>query len=142
MSLRAAFLAMALTCLAVTASQAAALRVAPVSLDVAQGGFTTTLQVWNTGATPVGIQVRVYRWTKKGSDDILSPTKDVVASPPIATLKPGGENIIRIVRVVSTKVTVREDYRVLVDQLPDPKAAKAGVITILVRHAIPLHFEP
>jgi fimbrial chaperone protein len=142
MSLRAALLAMALTCLAATGSHAAALRVAPVGLDVAHGGFTATLQVWNTGSAPVSIQVRVYRWTKKGGDDVLSPTKDVVASPPIATLKPGGENIIRIVRVASTKVTAREDYRVLVDQLPDPKAAKAGVITILVRHAIPLHFEP
>jgi len=58
------------------------------------------------------------------------------------TLKPGGENVIRIVRVASTPVTARESYRVLVDQLPDPKAAKAGVVSILVRHAIPLFFDP
>jgi fimbrial chaperone protein len=142
MRLRIALLAIAFTCLSIGASVAASLRVAPVDLDVAKGGFSTTLMVWNTGTTPVRIQVRVYLWTQKGGEDILTPTKDVVASPPIGTLKPGGENIIRIVRIASTAVTARESYRVLVDQLPDPKAAKAGVVSILIRHAIPLFFEP
>lgn len=142
MRFRAVFLAIALSCLAVAPSAAASLRVAPIYLDVPAGGFSTTLRVWNSGTRPLSIQVRVYRSTQNGNDDILTPTKDVVASPPIATLKPGGENLIRIVRVANTKVTVRENYRVLVDQLPDPKAAKAGVVSILVRHAIPLHFEP
>jgi fimbrial chaperone protein len=142
MGLRDAFLALALTCLSINGSLAAELRVAPVGFDLPAGTLTTTLNVWNTGTAPVTIQVRVYSWTRKGNDDILAPTKDVVASPPIGTLKPGGENLIRIVRVAGTKVTVRENYRVLVDQLPDPKAAKAGVVNILVRHAIPLHFEP
>lgn len=142
MRFRAIALAIALTCLAATGSVAASLRVAPVMLDVAKGGFSTTLMVWNTGTAPVSIQVRVYLWTRKNGEDVLTPTKNVVVSPPIGTLKPGGENIIRIVRVANTPVTTREYYRVLVDQLPDPKAAKAGVVSILVRHAIPLYFEP
>lgn len=142
MILRTAFAAIALLCLASTGAGAASLRVAPVLLDVPTGATSTTLTVWNTGTTPVSVQVRVYRSSKQGNDDVLSPTKDVVASPPIATLKAGGENLIRIVRVATGKVTARENYRVLVDQLPDPKAAKAGVVSILVRHAIPLHFEP
>lgn len=143
MTIRAIAMAIALACLAVTGANAASLRVAPVYLDVAHGGNATTLRVWNSGSSTVLVQVRVYRWThNKGSDDVLTPTTAVVASPPIATLKPGGENLIRIVRVATTPVTAREDYRVLVDQLPDPKGARAGVVDILVRHAIPLHFEP
>jgi fimbrial chaperone protein len=142
MRLRIALLAIAFACLSIGASAAASLRVAPVELDVAKGGFSTSLMVWNTGKTPVRIQVRVYLWTQKNGEDILTPTKDVVASPPIGTLKPGGENVIRIVRIASTAVTARESYRVLVDQLPDPKGPKAGVVSILIRHAIPLFFEP
>jgi len=142
MNLRAAVLAIAFACLSIGSTVAASLRVAPVELDVTKGGFSTKLTVWNTGKTAVGIQVRVYLWTQKGGEDILTPTTAVVASPPIGTLKPGGENIIRIVRVASTPITARESYRVLVDQLPDPKAAKAGVVSILVRHAIPLYFDP
>lgn len=142
MTIRAAVLAIALACLAVGGAEAASLRVAPVHLDLAQGVKTTTLMVWNTGKTPIRIQVRVYRWTHAGNDDTLTATNAVVASPPIATLKPGGENLIRIVRVAATPVTAREDYRVLVDQLPDPRGSQPGVVDILVRHAIPLHFEP
>jgi len=142
MSLRAVAMAIAMACLAVPAAQAAGLRVAPVLLDVPSGGNSTTLTVWNTGDTLVPVQVRVYLWTHKGGDDILTPTTAVVASPPIASLKPGGENLVRIVRVARTPVTARESYRVLVDQLPNPKGYKPGVVGILVRHAIPLYFEP
>jgi fimbrial chaperone protein len=141
MRLRALFAMLAFACLAVTDTSAASLRVAPVNLEVVGGAATTTLHVWNTDKTAVKIQVRVYRWTTKNGQDILTPTKDVVVSPPISTLKPGAENLIRIVRVATSPVAGREAYRVLVDQLPDPKANKAGVVSILVRHAIPLYFE-
>jgi fimbrial chaperone protein len=142
MRLRALAATIAFACLAVSGAGAASLRVAPILLDVQSGAKLTTLHVWNDDKTRVNIQVRVYLWTKKGNDDILTPTKDVIATPPIGTLKPGGENLIRIVRVATTPVTKRENYRVLVDQLPDPKSQKPGVVSILVRHAIPLHFEP
>lgn len=141
MRLRVLAAAIALACLPVTAANAASLRVSPVLLDVPSGQTGTTLTVSNDDKAPIRVQVRVYLWTHKGNDDVLSPTKAVVASPPIGVLKPGAENLVRIVRVATTPVTARESYRVLVDQLPDPKR-QAGVVSILVRHAIPLYFEP
>ncbi len=132
---------LAFACLAATDVGAASLRVAPVRLEASASQPTTTLRVWNADKAAVKVQVRVYRWTRKNGDDILTPTKDVVASPPISTLKPGAENLVRIVRVAKTPLTEREAYRVLVDQLPDPKAQKAGVVNVLVRHAIPLYFK-
>jgi len=140
MRLRLLAAMLAATCLMTADASAASLRVAPVVLDAGTAA-TTTLRVWNTDKAPVKIQVRVYRWTRDGNDDVLTPTKDVVVSPPLSSLKPGGENLIRIVRVADAPVTGREAYRVLVDQLPDPKARKAGVVSVLVRHAIPLFFE-
>ena len=142
MRLRILAAAIALACLPVTMADAASLRVAPVLLDVPSGQTSTTLRVSNDDKLPIRVQVRVYLWTHTGNKDTLTPTKAVVASPPIGLLQPGAENLIRIVRVATTPVTARENYRVLVDQLPDPKAQKAGVVSILVRHAIPLHFEP
>ncbi len=141
MRLRLLAAALALSCFAVTGATAASLRVAPIKLDVSSGSTGTTLRVWNTERTPIGVQVRVYRWIHKGNTDTLTPTTDVVVSPPIATLKPGGENLIRIVRVAKTPIATREMYRVLVDQLPNPQGHKAGVVSVLVRHAIPLYFE-
>jgi fimbrial chaperone protein len=132
---------LAFACLAVTDVGAASLRVAPIELAVTGGAVTTTLRVWNNDKAPVQVQVRVFRWTRKNGEDILTPTKDVVVSPPISTLKPGAENLIRIVRVAKTPVAEREFYRVLVDQLPNAKGNKAGVVSVLVRHAIPLYFE-
>ena len=132
---------LAFACLAVTDVGAASLRVAPIELAVTGGAVTTTLRVWNNDKAAVQVQVRVFRWTRKNGEDILTATKDVVVSPPISTLKPGAENLIRIVRVAKAPVGEREFYRVLVDQLPNAKGNKAGVVSVLVRHAIPLYFE-
>ncbi|WP_258571087.1 fimbrial biogenesis chaperone [Flavimaribacter sediminis] len=117
------------------------LRVAPTSLDLGNGAKTASVRVWNDETDPVTIQVRVFRWTVENGKDVLEPTRDVVASPPISKLAPGTENIIRIVRVAKLPVRGRESYRLIIDQLPDPSRRQTGMINILVRHAIPVHFH-
>ena len=133
--------AIAISGLLAGSAMAASVRVAPIHLDVASGVTTTTLRVWNTEKTPVRVQVRVFLWTHTAKGDTLTPTTDIVASPPINTLKPGAENLIRLVRTSTTPVGTRESYRVMVDQLPDPASSKPGTVAILVRHGIPLYFE-
>ena len=45
------------------------------------------------------VQVRVFRSIPAGNGFRLEETRDVVASPPMTTLRPGAENIVRIVHV-------------------------------------------
>jgi hypothetical protein len=42
----------------------------------------------NLGEAPVYGQVRVYLWEQKDGDDVLTPTQEVVASPPIIQIGP------------------------------------------------------
>lgn len=120
---------------------ASTLRVAPTSVEIPHGQTASTVRIWNSDREPLRVQVRVFRSTTKGGEEVLSPTNDVVASPPITTLVPGSENLIRIVRVSKQPVSGGETYRLLVDQLPDPKKLKQGEVKILIRHAIPVRFD-
>ncbi len=120
--------------------EAGALRVAPVLLDVSAPQQASSLRVWNDGAKPVNVQVRVMRWRQVDGADLLEPTDDVVVSPPISTLSPGGENLIRVVRVSKAAVQAEESYRLLVDELPDPAEARGGAVTLVLRHSIPVFF--
>lgn len=129
-----------LTMLAMTAAQAATLRVSPVLLDVRAPQQATSLRVWNDGASAVSVQVRIYRWVQRDGADVLEPTRDVVVSPPIATLQPGEENLVRVVRVSGAPVRAEESYRVLVDELPDPAAVRPGTVALVLRHSIPVFF--
>lgn len=127
--------------LSAAASQAASIRVAPVGFELTGGTATSTLQIRNEDQRPVTVQVRVFRWNERGGPEALEPTRDVVASPPLATLAPGTENLVRIVRLKKGPAGPRETYRLLVDEVPDRRPLASGQIQVVVRHSIPVVFS-
>jgi fimbrial chaperone protein len=123
-------------------SHAASLQVSPVSLEVAAPGAAATITLRNEGTAPLNAQVRVFRWTQAHGEEKLEPTDDVVASPPIAALAPRTDYTVRLVRVSKRPVSSGESYRLLVDELPDPKARQNRVVTLVMRYSIPVFFYP
>lgn len=136
--LAAAIVAAGLTA---TSANAGSLRVSPVNLNLKPGAATSSIRVWNNEQRSLGVQVRVFRSKFVNGEEWLEPTTDVVASPPMTTLAAGSENLVRIVRVAKTPVADDERYRLLVDELPDPKRVKGVTVNVLVRHSIPVRFQ-
>jgi fimbrial chaperone protein len=124
-----------------TAGEAASLRVSPVLVDLPAASAATTLSLRNDGLRPLNIQARVFRWVQSDGSERLEPTNEVVASPPIATLRPRADYALRLVRVSKTPIAGEASYRVLVDELPDPAARRPGTITLLMRQSIPVFFS-
>ncbi|SDR53752.1 fimbrial chaperone protein [Rhizobiales bacterium GAS191] len=120
--------------------RAASLQVQPAMVDVAAPGAASTLTLRNEGATPINVQVRVFRWSQSDGEERLEPTEDVVASPPAVTLAPHADYVARVVRVVKQPVEGEETYRLFVDELPDAAQARTNSIRLLVRHSIPVFF--
>lgn len=123
-------------------AEAAALQVAPVLVEVAAPGATSTVTLRNEGMRPLDAQVRVFKWSQVNGVEKLEPTQDVVASPPSATLGSRTDYTIRVVRTSKTPVTKEESYRLVVDELPDPARERNGTVVVVVRHAIPVFFTP
>jgi fimbrial chaperone protein len=126
--------------LAASSAAAATISVSPVSFEIVAPSSNAKLTLQNRGEEEVAVQIRVLRWEKKNGADHLAPTKDVVASPPMAKLKPGGKYKVRIVRVSKTPVEAEESYRLLVDQLPKPVKHSSSHVSILIRQSIPVFF--
>jgi fimbrial chaperone protein len=124
-----------------TAAHAADLRVAPVLVDPQPGARTATVTVINQEQQPMKVQIRVMRWSQEDGQDKLVPTKDVVASPPFATLAPGQHYLLRVVRTVKAPPRGEEAYRILFDEVPDPKNLKPGAVNLVVRQSIPAFFS-
>lgn len=138
---RASFAALALAGMTQFAS-AASLQVAPTTVEVPAGSSATTLLLKNPGAKPLKAQVRVYRWSLVDGLEKLDPATDVVASPPMVTVKPGTDYTVRLVRLNKAPVTAEETYRILVDEIPDPSNRAPGVVTMAFRYSIPVFFLP
>ena len=119
---------------------AASLQVAPVLVEVPAPGVASTLKLHNDGEKPINAQIRIFRWTQAGGADVLTPTDDVAASPPIVSLKPATDYTVRIVRTTKEPVTQEESYRLLIDELPEQSAGAAATVNIELRYSIPVFF--
>jgi fimbrial chaperone protein len=121
--------------------QAASLQVAPVLVEVPAPGATATMKLRNEGAKPLDAQIRIFQWTQVDGADVLTPTNDVVASPPVAALRPSTDYTVRIVRTKKEPAAKEEAYRLLIDELPEAAASgQAASVSIALRYSIPVFF--
>ena len=123
-------------------SSAASLRVSPVLIDLNAPTAASSVQIWNDAKRPINVQVRIFRWSQSNGVDTYTPATDVAVSPPISQLKPGGENMVRVVRTSKRPVRAEESYRLIVDELPNAAQQKSGTVKLVIRHSIPVFFSP
>jgi fimbrial chaperone protein len=120
-------------------ASAASLQVAPVLVEVPAPGAASTVSVRNTGAQSIMTQLRIFRWSQDGGEERLEPTNDVVASPPFVELKPQQNYTIRIIRAAKRETLPEESFRLVIDELPQPRLSN-GTIAIVLRHVLPVFF--
>lgn len=128
------------------AVSAASLQITPIRADLPAGPGAAALTLRNRGDTPIHAQVRVFRWLQRDGDDVLEPTTEAVASPPLVRIAAGDEQLVRIVRPGATAADGETTYRLLIDELPDasgapgaanPPATTAG-IRVQLRYSVPV----
>ena len=139
-SLVAAFIGS--TCLVpMSAVEAAALRVSPILIEGGpQANSTITLR--NQENRPLNAQVRVFRWTQKDGQEALLPTEDVIASPPIVSIGPREDYVVRLQRTTGQEPVSEEAYRVVVDELPNADRQRNGTVAVVLRYIVPAFFFP
>lgn len=122
-------------------ASAAGLQVAPISLTLEAGRGADGLWLSNTGDAPLNAQVRVFHWTQAEGEDRLEASRGLVVSPPMLKLEPGGRQLVRVIRTGAPPGRNEDAFRLLVDEVPDESALKAG-LNFLVRHSVPVFVAP
>ena len=122
-------------------SQAAELRIAPVSIKVAAPQAATSVSVTNDGSQPVALQARIFGWRQSDAGDKFFRSGDVVVSPPQLKLAPGQTGVVRLVRLSKAPIEGEESYRLLLDELPSPAKRNHSTVNIVMRHSLPVFFS-
>lgn len=120
------------------AAMAASLQITPIRIDLPAGPGAAALTLRNPGEHAIHAQVRVFRWTQADGEDVLTPTEDVVASPPILRIDPRGEQLVRIVRQGPDAVSAETTYRLLIDELPQDATAPSSGVRLQLRYSVPV----
>lgn len=131
--------AWAVLCLGSPAARAGGLEVAPLGVDFAAGQMAQTITVANRATAPVTVQVRTFDWSQPGGIDRLAPTDAVVASPPIVTIPPGREQVIRVLLRRPGAGAAEKSYRLMVDEIPVPVP---GQINLALHLSLPIFVVP
>ena len=120
---------------------ASGLQVAPTSLTLLANQNADGLWLSNTGDGPVHAQVRVFRWTQDAKGDQLTPSREVLASPPMIELGVSERQLIRVIRTGAPPSGGEDAYRVVIDELPVANGPKKGVQFVL-RYSVPIFLGP
>jgi len=118
---------------------AATLQVYPVDINFCGSENAQAIYVKNTGSAAIGAQVRVYHWDQKNNKDTLEETQALLISPPMATIPPSREQLIRVIIPAPASGENEQAYRLIVDELPGRSnlAEKDGV-RFLLRYSLPV----
>lgn len=120
-------------------ARAGSLSVMPVRVDVPSGRRFCSLTLGNDSDRAVTVQVRGFAWSRdEGGADILDPDTDFVVNPPIATIAPHGTRLVRCSLPADAGAQAERQWRLIVDELPDPTQAQPGVVQTLLRLSVPV----
>lgn len=138
---RGLFLAFLLAALGPCAGQAAlpdvTMDVAPTTLDL-KSGVPGLFFVTNHGSRPVTVQIEAMDWRQQEGRDRLTPSNDLLVSPPMARIAPGARQSVRVMARGARRG--ERDFRLLVGQLPDAAAPDDGV-RVLLQFSVPVFVD-
>ena len=138
----AAFAALSLAFL--RAATAASLDVNPVRVDIVAPSEPVELRVTNTGAEDLSIQIDTRAWTQAsdGSDD-LNYTDLLLAVPPLFTVTPGQQQIVRIGYLGAPSEDAETSFRLLVTELaPAIADRERSALNMRMQLSIPVFVAP
>lgn len=136
-----------LVCLLLSPSIAIAigLQVSPISLTLQAKENASGLTLSNTGDDMIHAQVRVYQWTQNQTGDQLTPSRGLLASPPIVSLDSGERQLVRIIRAKAPpqgEKAVEDSYRILVDEIPTKSTEPKSGLQFTLSYSLPVFVQP
>ena len=120
--------------------------VSPLRVDVGGISRSGVITIRNDSPTDsVVIQTRSFKWSQLDGEDVNSPTTDLIVNPPIFTLKPGGQQVVRVgardLRLAASS-DVELTYRLLFTEVPQARSDSEKGIAMTLNLSVPVYFEP
>ncbi|MFL9665497.1 molecular chaperone [Variovorax sp. AB1(2024)] len=123
--------------LAHAVASASGLQVSPVTLTLQATQNADGLWLSNAGDSVVHAQVRVYHWSQENGAEKLTPSRELLVSPPMVQLAASERQLIRVIRAGVPASAVESSYRVIIDELPVEVKEKKG-LQLVLRYSVPI----
>ncbi len=124
--------------LALSSAGAGTFTISPLRVDFTGATGTAALTVRNEEATPVVVQAEGLAWSQDEGQDALQPTRDLLVSPAVFTLAPGGSQLVRIALRRGPDATRELSYRMVLQEVPQAASPEFTGLQVALRLSIPV----
>ncbi|MDR5903992.1 molecular chaperone [Franzmannia qiaohouensis] len=131
-----------LTLLLASQALAGSFSVSPTRVVLSTQDNVVALRVRNTGAEETSVQVELQAWRQEGGQDIYTPSREVLATPPIFTLAPGQTQMLRVGLRRPPAQDTQLSYRLFLQELPPPSADDFQGLRMSLRISLPVFVAP
>jgi fimbrial chaperone protein len=116
--------------------------ISPTRVELASGQHTAVVTLRNVDAAPLTVQAQVVDWTQPEGVDSHAETREVLVTPPVFTIPPGGEQIVRLALRVPPDPEREKAYRVFFQEIPQAGAGGANTLNFALRVGVPIFVAP
>ena len=122
------------------AALAGAFQISPLRLTLSGAAPIAVMTVHNGGLQASVMQLNVMAWSQTATGDDYQPTADVLVTPPIFSIPPGGTQIVRLGLRRQPDARRELAYRLFLQEVPS--ADKESAIKVVLRFGIPIFLAP
>ena len=116
--------------------------VSPVKINLSKNSSTAIITVSNAGSSDTTIQLQTMRWIQDGEGDRLQPTREIIATPQIFSIKAGATQLIRIGMVTKPDTGNEIAYRLVLDEIPSPPEPGFKGLQVALKISLPIFVQP
>jgi fimbrial chaperone protein len=116
--------------------------ISPLRVDFAGRAKTAALTVRNEDATAVVVQAEGLSWSQEGAADALASSGDLLVSPAVFTLQPGGQQLVRVALRRAPDPDRELAYRLIVQEVPQASAPQFTGLRVALRLSVPVFVAP
>jgi fimbrial chaperone protein len=122
---------------------AGSFQVSPVRVQLTPSLPTAAITVRNESQTDgVVLQLRAMDWKQNAGEDIYTASTELIATPPIFTIPPGGTQTVRVGLRKTVQTAVQQTFRLYLTEVPPaPKEGFQG-LQVALNIGIPIFVAP
>ena len=122
---------------------AGSFQVSPVRVQLTPFAPTAAITVRNESTTEdVVIQTRATDWRQENGEDVYNLSNDLIATPPIFTLKPGTSQTVRVGLRKAVQVDVQQTFRLYLTEVPPPPKPGFQGLQVVLNIGVPIFIAP
>ena len=129
-------------CAIVGFAHAGSFQVNPIRIDMAKGATSGSITLHNDGDEAIVVQSSIVGWSQDNGHDAYAPTTEALVTPPIMTVAPGRDQIVRVGLRRGPDAQRELTYRVYLQEVPPPPRPDFTGLQVALRVGLPVFVQP